>query len=122
LDRHTDRQKQLRHVAELFKSMQEPAVLMGDLNTRFGNDDNGTLRTLLATAGVDDPVGDTPQAPKEERIDWIITRGLKRIDGGAVMSGASDHPMVWAELEASRVILSKPPPPPVERPATLPIE
>jgi endonuclease/exonuclease/phosphatase family metal-dependent hydrolase len=110
LDRHSDRQSQLRHVIELFKSMQEPAVLMGDLNTRYGNDDDGSLRALLNTSGVVDPIGDTPQAPEKERIDWIITRGLKMIDGGAVMSAASDHPMVWAELERPAQLPLQPPP------------
>lgn len=96
LDRTTDRLEQLRLVGALFLSLREPAILMGDLNTRG---DDPTLAEILAAAGVDDPIGDTPKLPAKERIDWILTRGLRTIDGGAVITAASDHPLVWAEVE-----------------------
>lgn len=107
LDRTTDRDMQLQAVAAAFLSLSEPAILMGDLNSRGGEPGLATL--LLGQAGVVDPIGDTPRLASKERIDWILTRGLAPIDGGAVISPASDHPMVWAELELPR-------PPAVERP------
>ena len=96
LDRTTDRLEQLRLVGELFRSLREPAVLMGDLNTRG---DDPAMVELLSVAGVVDPIGDTPRLPAKERIDWILTRGLRTIDGGVVITTVSDHPLIWAELE-----------------------
>ena len=32
-------------------------------------------------------------------VDWIIARGLRFADCGSVKNDASDHPLVWAELE-----------------------
>lgn len=106
LDRTVDRDVQFQAVAAMFLSLAEPAMLIGDLNTRGGEPG---MAMLLARAGIVDPIGDTPRLAAKERIDWILTRGLVPIDGGAVTTPASDHPMVWAELEL-------PPSPMVERP------
>jgi endonuclease/exonuclease/phosphatase family metal-dependent hydrolase len=105
LDHTTDRTAQLAMVSETFLAMQEPVILMGDLNTRGSEP---ALKALLGRAGVIDPIGDTPQLASSERIDWILVRGLTALDGGVTPTKASDHPLVWAELEL-------PPLPTVER-------
>lgn len=58
------------------------------------------IRQLLHTLGVSDALGEKlgNKAPSE-RIDWIIVRGLRCVDAGIRDNGASDHPLVWAELE-----------------------
>jgi endonuclease/exonuclease/phosphatase family metal-dependent hydrolase len=96
LDVKTDHDAQLALVTDLFLSLQEPAILMGDLNTRR---DNPVLAKLLATPGVVDAVGGKSEGQTADRIDWIITRGLTVGDSGVHAKGESDHPMVWAELE-----------------------
>ncbi|MFZ5829502.1 MAG: endonuclease/exonuclease/phosphatase family protein [Planctomycetota bacterium] len=95
-----DRQAQLRAVIALFLCLEEPAVLLGDLNSTAADPQ---LAALLARGDVEDAVGG--HLPPEEaareafRIDWILTRGLRSTAGGVVESGASDHPLVWAELQ-----------------------
>lgn len=97
LDHVSDRQLQLRAVTELFLSLEPPAVLIGDLNTPG---DDPLLKALLSRPDVRDAVADVagPRARKR-RIDWIITRGLRVRDAGIRETAASDHPLVWAELE-----------------------
>ncbi len=97
LDRQSDvdRREQLRTVGALFLAMAEPAMLMGDLNTPRGDPD---LARLLAAPGVIDPLAEAdPNGP--DHIDWILVRGLRPVAGGMVRTIASDHPLVWAELE-----------------------
>lgn len=97
VDRSDDRERreQLRSVGDLFLSLAEPAVLMGDMNTT--SDEPGIAR-LLAAPGVHDPLLDaTGESPA--RIDWLLTRGLRTVDAGVVDEGASDHPHIWAEVE-----------------------
>jgi len=96
-----ERQAQLRAVIALYLSLDEPSILMGDMNS---TDDDPLIRGLLETSGVDDPVGEklnrqTPEKEVPKRIDWIFTRGFRCVDAGIVDKGASDHPTVWAELE-----------------------
>jgi endonuclease/exonuclease/phosphatase family metal-dependent hydrolase len=91
IDRHSDHDIELESVIQLFLGMQEPAILMGDLNT-YPN--HPLIEKLLKEPGVVDAVQDTAG----QNLDWIFVRGLKRIDGGTVDHGASDHPMFWAEL------------------------
>ena len=91
-----DRSAQLRAAIALFTALAEPAILLGDLNTTA---DDPQIRGLLARPGVVDPVGEVLGPKTPERIDWILVRGLRTVDAGIVDNGASDHPMVWAELE-----------------------
>ena len=91
-----ERERQLRTVIELFLSQDGPALLLGDLNS---DADDPQIRALLATAGVSDPVAEILGAKAPRRIDWIITRGLRAVDAGLRDNGASDHPLLWAELE-----------------------
>jgi endonuclease/exonuclease/phosphatase family metal-dependent hydrolase len=92
----TSRREQLRAVADLFLSLAEPAILLGDLNSRG---DDPEMRRLLGAAGVEDPLGKKLGAAAPPRIDWILARGMRSVDAGLREQGASDHPLAWAELE-----------------------
>ena len=93
-----ERPGQLRAVAELFLALQPPAVLVGDLNTRRGDEQ---LEALLKEAGVIDALDDGGGDPADPRprIDWLLVRGLRVLSSGRRDEGVSDHPLIWAELE-----------------------
>ncbi|MHC4179003.1 MAG: endonuclease/exonuclease/phosphatase family protein, partial [Planctomycetota bacterium] len=91
-----DRQSQLRAVIAMYLALAEPAILVGDLNS---DADDPLVRRLLEIPGVGDPVGEILGPDTPRRIDWIFTRGLRTIDAGLRDDGASDHPLIWAELE-----------------------
>jgi len=90
------REAELREVINLFQSLAEPAILLGDLNS---DADDPQMRRLLNSPGVSDPVGQVLGAKTPRRIDWIVARGLRCTDAGIRDDGASDHPLIWAELE-----------------------
>jgi endonuclease/exonuclease/phosphatase family metal-dependent hydrolase len=92
--RGTDREPQLRAIGDLFLKEPTPAVLMGDMNSPG---DDPTMRKLLETPGVEDPVGRRVSKP---RIDYILLRGVNWTDAGLVEGVASDHPMAWVEIVA----------------------
>jgi endonuclease/exonuclease/phosphatase family metal-dependent hydrolase len=92
------RHNQLRAAGELFLSLAEPAILLGDLNSTA---DDEQLQRLLHAPGVVDAVAAGGAKASASRIDWILTRGLRTVESGVVDNGASDHPLVWAELEIS---------------------
>jgi len=95
LDTRHDRVQQLRTLGEMFASSLSPAVLMGDLNT---TPNDPLLRAILSAGGAVDAVGAKLGQPTTNRIDWILTRGLDSVNAGIEDRGASDHPLVWAEL------------------------
>jgi endonuclease/exonuclease/phosphatase family metal-dependent hydrolase len=90
------RQEQLRTAGDLFLALREPAILMGDLNT--APDDSQLTRLLAAPGVIDAFAASAPEVPAH-RIDWILARGLQSVDAGCDASGASDHPLFWAELQ-----------------------
>ena len=96
LDRVQDRQSQLTTVLKRFLELPEPALVMGDFNTTA---DDPQLARLLATPGVHDVVAEGLGRPTDRRIDWILARGLRGLSAGLIDRGASDHPLVWAEVE-----------------------
>jgi endonuclease/exonuclease/phosphatase family metal-dependent hydrolase len=92
-----DRQAQLRAVIALFLSLQEPAILLGDLNS---NSHDPQIKQLTEKDGITEAVGKILNLDDDpHRIDWIFCRGLKCLHAGILENDASDHPMVWAELE-----------------------
>jgi endonuclease/exonuclease/phosphatase family metal-dependent hydrolase len=91
-----DREVELASVSSLFLSMQEPVILMGDLNSK--NDDPG-IQLLRKTAGVIDPIGDAVIAKNAESWDRIFARGMQSVGSGFIDKEASDHPLAWAELK-----------------------
>lgn len=99
-----ERAAHLREAIGLFLAVREPAILLGDLNTPA---DDPQLAALLATPGVIDAVRQAPPHPTAtaddlQRIDWILVRGLRVVDAGLIDRGASDHPLVWAELDCPK--------------------
>lgn len=97
LDRVQDREVQLERVFSLFSDLEKPAILMGDMNT-FPNDP--LLAKWLKDSDIHDAVGESlGDADPPRRIDWIFTRGLNTVKAGCVPNEASDHPLVWAELQ-----------------------
>ncbi len=96
LDNVQDGPQQLELIANAFLAMPEPAILMGDLNTKASDPQ---LARLLATPGVYDLVSAPHAHVFPERIDWILGRGVRAGNGGIIATGASDHPLVWTEIE-----------------------
>jgi endonuclease/exonuclease/phosphatase family metal-dependent hydrolase len=97
VDRVQDNQRQLGAVLDLFLALDEPAILMGDLNATRSDP---LLERVLAMPDVHDVVAESlPQPPPDDRIDWILARGLRGVAGEFRRSDASDHPLVWAEVE-----------------------
>jgi endonuclease/exonuclease/phosphatase family metal-dependent hydrolase len=96
LERHDDRQAELASVISLFLSIQEPAILMGDLNS---DRDDSQYADLRKTPGVIDPIGDIIAAKGGGAYDRIFARGMKSLDAGFIDNGASDHPLAWAQLQ-----------------------
>jgi endonuclease/exonuclease/phosphatase family metal-dependent hydrolase len=92
----SEREAQLKEVISMFMGMAEPAVLLGDLNSTA---QDAQIRQLMSSPGVIDAVGQVLGEKNPERIDWIFVRGLRCIDAGIVENDASDHPLIWAELE-----------------------
>jgi endonuclease/exonuclease/phosphatase family metal-dependent hydrolase len=96
IDREDDRRSQLQSVIDLFLSLQEPCVLMGDLNTPATDP---LLVGLRDQFGVRSPLHEfVAEGPLTANIDWIFTRGLKTISAALVENTASDHPFLKAEL------------------------
>jgi endonuclease/exonuclease/phosphatase family metal-dependent hydrolase len=91
-----DRAAQLASVIEAFLALPAPAIMMGDLNTLA---DDPQMARLLARDDVHDAVAEALGRQAPQRIDWILTRGLRGVASGVERNEASDHPLVWAELE-----------------------
>ena len=95
LGKNENRLKQFPLVAEMFLKLPPPAVLMGDLNTRPWDP---MMTQLLRQPGVEDPVGE--RIRPRDRVEFILVRGVNCRDAGLVENRASDHPVIWAEIEA----------------------
>lgn len=95
LDRVIDREVQLEHVIELFLGLEEPVLLMGDLNTR---PDDPRMRRLLSTPGVVDAGSAAEGEGPNTHVDWMLVRGLRPLAAGYERTEASDHPLLWADL------------------------
>ncbi len=85
------RDRQIRRAIDEFERFK-PAILMGDFNA----DGESALITELLNDGETNTAVNQP-----EMIDWIFARGVKISDSGYVPAGASDHPLVWAEISAA---------------------
>lgn len=100
IDRSDDRERreQLRTVGRFFLSLAEPAALLGDLNS---DESEKEIQTLLDAPGVVDAMSKKYGLKKPRQIDWILLRGLNVVDAGTVVSVASDHAHLWAEVEVA---------------------
>ncbi len=88
---------QLRTAFDLFLSLGEPAILLGDLN-EFST--HPEMVRLIHTPGVHNALADIPgPTVKKNPIDWIFTRGLRTVRAEWIANPASDHPVARADLE-----------------------
>lgn len=96
LDAEQNRDRQLRYVLEVFRRYPN-AVLLGDFNATADHPllhdllkDSGTVDAVRVALGPDD---------QDDRIDWIILRGLEVVAGGREPVGISDHPCFWVDVK-----------------------
>jgi len=101
IDRGQIRPVQLQGVLNEFVT-HTPAVLVGDFNTTAADPvlvaffaDSNNVDAISRALGTSDD---------KNRIDWIITRGLKVLSGGMEPPGVSDHPCYWVDVEAAREV------------------
>lgn len=99
VDTRADREIQLAAVIAMFRTLREPAVLIGDLNAGPEHPD---IARLLATPGVVGTNGAKPPAELPGRVEWVIAKGLKPLDATRCDNGASDHPRVALEVATPR--------------------
>ena len=92
-----ERAIQLETVLGLFASLDRPAILLADLNTP--PDDPRMERFLIESDAVD-AIAEGGVAGND-RIDWILTRGLECLEAQRIDTGASDHPLFTARLAVS---------------------
>jgi endonuclease/exonuclease/phosphatase family metal-dependent hydrolase len=96
IDREQDREAQLHAVIQMFRALNSPAVLMGDLNT---GPDDPAMQELLKDPGLDSVIhSHLKDSAPGHNIDWLIVRGLDCIAAEYLASGASDHPIIKAKL------------------------
>jgi len=95
-DGSEDREAQLRTVIAIFRSLEEPAILMGDFNTPPGDPQ---LVELSRTPGVSDALESITGKWAGHHGDWIFVKGFRVLNAGVNDSGASDHPFYHCELE-----------------------
>jgi endonuclease/exonuclease/phosphatase family metal-dependent hydrolase len=90
---------QLKATFDLFLSLSEPAILLGDLN-EFST--HPELVRLMQTPGVHNALANIPgPTVKKNPIDWIFIRGLRTVRAEWITNPASDHPVARADLELS---------------------
>src|SRR5713226_1072206 len=89
------RDAQLRELRDLFGSATGPAILMGDLNAEGSHPE---LQQIGNLPGVVNALLSGPGA-SSKLIDHIYVKGLRVRGAGATSTQASDHPIVWADLE-----------------------
>ncbi len=100
IDRGQIRPVQLQGVLSEFAT-HAPAVLVGDFNTTAADP---VLAAFFADSNNVDAIGQAlGTSDDKNRIDWIITRGLKVLSGGMEPPGVSDHPCYWVDVETSAV-------------------
>jgi endonuclease/exonuclease/phosphatase family metal-dependent hydrolase len=90
-----DNPEQFVAVSELFMSLQEPAILMGDFNHTI---DVPEVQALLERPGVKTAVEAGYAVDGRKLIDWIFYRGLDCLGSEVIPPLASDHPTIRAEF------------------------
>lgn len=99
VDTRADREIQLAAVIAMFRTLREPAVLIGDLNAGPEHPD---IARLLATPGIVGTNGARPPGELPGKVEWVIAKGLKPLDASRCDNGASDHPRVALEVATPR--------------------
>lgn len=99
VDTRADREIQLAAVIAMFRTLREPAVLIGDLNAGPEHPD---IARLLAAPGIVGTNGAKPPGELPGKVEWVIAKGLKALDASRCDNGASDHPRVALEVATPR--------------------
>lgn len=94
LDRRENNALQLDYVMKVFRETTGPVILLGDLNTDHFNE---SLMNFIKEAGAVDAIHES--IGQFWRLDWIITRGFKVLEGGYTPRGISDHAHYWVQLD-----------------------
>jgi endonuclease/exonuclease/phosphatase family metal-dependent hydrolase len=92
VDLRTDHVGQLGAVIALFRALQPPVILMGDLNAQITSKQ---MQELINQPDVDWVNADAQGKSR----DWIIGRGLRFIEHESLDNGASDHRCLRAVVE-----------------------
>jgi endonuclease/exonuclease/phosphatase (EEP) superfamily protein YafD len=91
LDR-TDGHLQRPIVLRRFADAPPPAALLGDFNAT-----RSELADFFSLPHVTEALDADP--PPQTRIDWLFTKGLRISRAQLVNTTASDHPLLWADVE-----------------------
>lgn len=89
--RRVDQERQLQAVFDEF-GQHDIAILMGDFNV---NADFEFLQNLIKQYDAQDALATIEH---ENRIDWIVVKGLKVVNAQVDDNIASDHPYYWCQL------------------------
>lgn len=89
-----ERKIQLEAVLKLFGSLEPPVILLADLNTPPGDPQ---MDRFLTESGAVDAIREGG-VDGNDRVDWILIRGLKCLGSQRLDNGASDHPRFTARL------------------------
>ena len=96
LDFNIIRKIQLSYVINEFANYKH-CILIGDLN--ISREDPLLIDLLNRNNALDALNVALGSKDIPDRIDWIIVKGFKVIEGGYTPPGISDHPLYWVELE-----------------------
>lgn len=96
IDRGKDHDMQIKAIVDIFLSLAEPSVLMGDLNSDI---DHVQMQRLLTAPRVRNALSDYRRnCVRAAPIDWIVTRGFQTVAAKYIEESGSDHPLDCAEL------------------------
>ena len=89
------RSKQLKRVLERFAE-HSPAILLADLNTKRNDP---MLADALSDPEITDAIGLVlGPGDTDDRIDWVLTKGVSVQGGQVIEAGVSDHPCYHVSL------------------------
>src|SRR5437867_4726538 len=94
-ERGAMRDAQLLELRDLFASVAPPAILMGDLNAELSHPELRQMDNLPGAFHALVPDSDV----SSKLIDHVYVKGLQVLAAGVGFNQASDHPILWAEVE-----------------------
>ena len=98
VERGEARDAQLSELRDLLARTPAPALLLGDFNRGLHHPE---LRRIAELPGVTYAVP-SQSGSRPPHVDHIYAKGFVVSGGGIIPTDASDHPVVWTELEAPR--------------------
>jgi endonuclease/exonuclease/phosphatase family metal-dependent hydrolase len=89
------RDAQLLELRGLFAGAASPVILVGDLNAELSHPELRQMDKLPGAVHALVPDSDV----SAKLIDHVYVKGLQVLTAGVAFNQASDHPILWAELE-----------------------